>query len=388
MRMNQVPTTKTDHLEFYLEHNISPVSQDISDLSKHFDRRGSLYRYLGLPKIFFSGRDVLEVGPGSGHNSLYVASCQPKSFDLLEPNPAGQQGITQLYDQLAIDHATPTLIKQRLEDFAPQRKYDVAISECWLGVSRHERDMMIKLASCVKPGGILITTLASPIGAVPNTLRRILGDMLIRECTSIEEKTDVLVRAFGSHLATMKDMTRPYEDWVQDSLLNPGFLTICPTPAMFMEDLGDAFSIHNSYPRFNADWRWYKSLYGENKRLNEQFMESYFMNCHNFYDYNDLFAQRDPAGNIALEDASFRLLSMVVDMEEKDAGIPFAELSGVVKEIQAQLASISPDWADGVEEWLSLFLSKKVTVEQVSGMQKMKPVFGRELLYVSAIREV
>lgn len=40
--------TKVDHLEFYKKNKISPVRQDISDLSRHLDRRGSLYRYLGL----------------------------------------------------------------------------------------------------------------------------------------------------------------------------------------------------------------------------------------------------------------------------------------------------------------------------------------------------
>ena len=41
-----------DHLGFYLEHEISPVRQDISNLDKHMERRGSLYRYLGLPSGF------------------------------------------------------------------------------------------------------------------------------------------------------------------------------------------------------------------------------------------------------------------------------------------------------------------------------------------------
>ena len=385
--MDSIPTTKTDHLQFYMEHNISPVRQNIADLNKHFDRRGSLYRYLGLPGLLFRDKDVLEVGPGSGHNSLYVASCLPRSYDLLEPNPTGQAGISQLYSEFAIKHTSPNLIKQRLEDFSPVKQYDVVISECWLGVSEHERQMMVKLGAFLKPGGILIITLASPIGAVPNTLRRILGDILIQECASMEEKTEVLVQAFGSHLNTIKDMTRPYEDWVQDSLLNPGFLTICPTPAMFMDDMGGDFTIYNSYPRFNADWRWYKSLYGENKQLNKCYMDAYFSNCHNFYDYNDTFPQREQSENIALENASFKLLSMVVDMEEQMQGIPYAELSSIVEEIHKALASISPYWAAGTKEWLSLFQSENVSIKNVSEMEKFKPIFGRELLYVSAIKE-
>ena len=378
--------TKVDHLEFYMEHNISPVSQDITDLSKHFERRGSLYRYLGLPKLFFRDKEILEVGPGSGHNSLYVASCLPKSYDLLEPNPTGQAGIIELYNDFETEHTSPNLIKQRLEDFTPERKYDVAISECWLGVSLHERQLMAKLGTFVKPDGILIITLASPIGAAVNAFRRLLSDKLTLGIDSMEEKTNILVQAFGSHLGTMQDMTRPYEDWVQDCMINPGFMTICPTPEMFMDGMSNDFDIYNSYPRFDNDWRWYKSLYGENKCFNERYMESYYTNSHNFYDYNSLYKQREPAKNMSLEEHCLRLLSLIVDMEENRDKDYYNEIIEVVKEIQGNLAEVSTSWAEGIEEFLTLFQKDKVTVEQISQMEKLKPVFGRELIYVSATK--
>jgi len=387
MTVTNIPETKIDHLQFYMKNNISPVHQDISNLSRHLDRRGSLYRYLGMPESYFKGIDVLEVGPGSGHNSLYVASCLPNSYDLLEPNPTGQEGIRQLYDEFERNHTTPNLIKKRLEDFTPEQKYDVVISEGWLGVSLHERQQMIKLGTFLNPGGILITTLASPIGAVPNALRRILGDVLTWEVISLDDKTSLLIEAFGSHLGTMQDMTRPYQDWVHDVLINPGFMTISVTPEMFMEDMGDKFSIYNSYPRFDADWRWYKSLYGKNKQFNERYMESYFKQCHNFYDYNSEYPCREPGKNIALEKDCFTLLSLIVEMEEKMDKNYYSEISDVVKKIQSNLAEVSSSWAQGIEEFLDIFSQNRVTVEQVSSMNVLKPVFGRELLYASAIKE-
>jgi 2-polyprenyl-3-methyl-5-hydroxy-6-metoxy-1,4-benzoquinol methylase len=386
-KLNQI-RTKVDHLEFYKEHNISPVRQNITDLSRHFDRRGSLYRYLGLPKMFFKGKDILEVGPGSGHNSLYVASCLPKSYDLLEPNPTGQEGIHQLYNEFAIKHTSPSLIKQRLEDFMPEKLYDVVISECWLGISPHERKMMKKLGALLKPGGILITTLASPIGSVANAFRRLLSYRLTQSIESIEEKTEILVKAFGLHLGTMQDMTRPYEDWVQDCMINPGFMTISITPKMFMEDMGIDFEIYNSYPRFDTDWRWYKSLYGESKAFNERYMESYYRCSHNFYDYNNLFSQREFSKNLILEEYCLSLLSLIIDMEENRNKDYFNELTSIIKEIQQNLADVSTDWVRSIDEFLNLFQKEKVTVEQVVKMDKLKPIFGRELIYVSAIKGV
>ena len=380
--------TKVDHLQFYMENNISPVSQDISDLMKHFDRRGSLYRYLGLPKLFFRDKNILEVGPGSGHNSLFVASCLPKSYDLLEPNPTGQSGITRLYREFDTEHTSPNLIKQRLEDFTPEQKYDLVISECWLGVSLHERQMMAKLGTFLKPEGVLIITLASPIGAAANAFRRLLADKLTLGMTSFEERTEILVQAFAPHLSTMLDMTRPYDDWVQDCMINPGFMTICPTPKMFMEGMDSKLDIYNSYPRFNMDWRWYKSLYGDNRRFNERYMESYYANSHNFYDYSSLYTQREPAKNISLEEYCLIFLSLIVDMEENRDKDYHDEIIDVVRKIQYNLAEISSSWAQGIEEFLSLFEKRDVSVEQISNMKYLKPIFGRELIYVSATNKI
>lgn len=379
--------TKVDHLEFYKKNKISPVRQDISDLSRHLDRRSSLYRYLGLTNILIKDRCILEVGPGSGHNSLYVASCLPKSFDLLEPNPTGQDGIKKLYSEFSMDHKSPNLIKQRLEDFNPEKLYDVVISECWLGVSQHERKMMKKLGTFLKPGGILITTLASPVGALPNALRRLLSYKLTKEIDSLEEKTRILVNAFEKHLETMNDMTRPYEDWVQDCMINPGFMTISITPEMFIEDMGDTFEIYNTFPRFDSDWRWYKSLYGARKSFNERFMGFYFKNSHNFCDFNNIYPQRDSAKNVILENLSLNLLSLIIDIEE-NSGIDYLdELILLLEEIKINLNEVSSDYAKIINEFQSLFKKPETSPEEISKMDLLKPVFGRELIYISAIKK-
>ena len=90
---------KFDHLEYYLEHSISPVRQDVENLKQHLERRGALYTSIGLPELMIKGKKVLEVGPGSGHNSLYVSSCIPQLYDLLEPNKSACIEIEELYSE-------------------------------------------------------------------------------------------------------------------------------------------------------------------------------------------------------------------------------------------------------------------------------------------------
>lgn len=79
----------SDHLTFYQTNEVSPVLQDVADAKKHLVRRESLYRSLGLPSTFFRDHTVLEVGPGSGQNSLHIASSMPSSLTLVEPNKSG-----------------------------------------------------------------------------------------------------------------------------------------------------------------------------------------------------------------------------------------------------------------------------------------------------------
>lgn len=57
-------------IEYYGNHEISPVKQDLSDLKAHCAKREKLYRQLGIPGIAFEGKKILEVGPGSGYNTL------------------------------------------------------------------------------------------------------------------------------------------------------------------------------------------------------------------------------------------------------------------------------------------------------------------------------
>jgi hypothetical protein len=62
----------TSFVDFYNKHDISPVSQDISDLEKHFQKRDSLLLSLGIPALLIKGSSVIEFRAGSGQNSTYI----------------------------------------------------------------------------------------------------------------------------------------------------------------------------------------------------------------------------------------------------------------------------------------------------------------------------
>lgn len=61
---------KNQFLNYYGKYEISPVKQDLSNPAIFFRKREKLYRQLGMPTILFNKKDILEVGPGSGFNTL------------------------------------------------------------------------------------------------------------------------------------------------------------------------------------------------------------------------------------------------------------------------------------------------------------------------------
>ena len=77
----------SEYINFYLKQKILPWRQDLQDLDAHFQRRKSLYRHLGILPRFIRDRSVLELGPGSGHNSIFPASLRPSCLVLVEPHP-------------------------------------------------------------------------------------------------------------------------------------------------------------------------------------------------------------------------------------------------------------------------------------------------------------
>ena len=88
-------------VDFYGQHRISPVTQDISDLTGHFERRESLYRHVGIVPGLISGKSVIEFGPGSGYNSIYTSSLKPRRYVLVDGNPTGLETTRSLLEEYA-----------------------------------------------------------------------------------------------------------------------------------------------------------------------------------------------------------------------------------------------------------------------------------------------
>jgi len=379
---------KSVELEYYVREGISPVHQDVSDLKKHFQTRESLYRLLGLIPSFFKGKDIIEVGPGSGHNSIYTASLFPKSYELVEPNPIAVKDIGKIFKKLTTKHTKPNIISKCLEDYKSNKLYDIAISEGWLGgIDSYEKKMFIKFSSFVKSGGVMINTFYSPIGGMATFLRRLLSYRLISKKDTMEKKTTILEKAFSSHLKTLSSMSRSHKHWIQDSILNPHIYVGISTPRLFAKILNNKFSIHQSVPHFASDWRWFKSLHGKKKKFNENFLSEYDSISHCMIDYRMNSIKRSKEKNKELE----KLCSdfSIITRDNENLGYE-AYMENIEPHLSKIINNVEKDLSESTRKSLyeanTILKKKKLKAEDISTMSEFSSFFGREQCYLSFTR--
>ncbi|MFO0803448.1 MAG: class I SAM-dependent methyltransferase [Gemmataceae bacterium] len=380
--------TATGHLEYYTKHAINPVRYRMDNLREHFDRRGSLYRTLGITPLAVRGAAAIEIAPGTGQNSLYLASLNPESLTLVEPNPVAIRDIHALYATAAAPIVSPVVIESRFQDFEPRREYDVVVCENWLGCSPQERQMLRKLGGLAAPGGLLSITTVSPVGVLSNALRKALTCRLDDPSAEFLERTRLLSTAFGPHLLTIPGMTRSVTDWVHDNVMNPAYFGVLLTIPMAIDDLDDRFDVLGSSPRFAADWRWFKSLAGEKRDFNRHFLAEYRRNLHNFFDYRILAPERDPAKNTVLEEAAWAVCESVYALElDLQCGRPTANaartVGAAVRRVLSCMTDLPGSWSRALNEFLLTFEDARANAEQVAGLEHFGPLFGRETVYVS-----
>tara|TARA_Y100000588_G_scaffold395023_2_gene519205 strand:- start:6492 stop:7649 length:1158 start_codon:yes stop_codon:yes gene_type:complete len=376
-------------LEYYIREGISPVHYDLSDLNKHFQTRASLYRLLGLVPSFLNGKDIIEVGPGSGHNSIYTATLIPRTYDLVEPNPVARNDIAKVFGNLSTKHTYPNIVPQCVEDLKSDKQYDIAICEGWLGgIDDYEKNMLIKLSSFVKSGGLMFITLYSPIGGMATFLRRLLGYRLITKNDPMKKKINILEKAFSSHLNTMSSMSRSHKHWIQDSILNPHIYVGISTPRLFTKILGDKFVIYQSVPRFASDWRWYKSLHGQQRKFNEIFLTEYDKISHCMIDFRMDGVKRSIKKNKQLEKFCFEFAMLAKDYEdlghEKYMSNVEPLLSKIIRNVESDLTHTAKN---ALREVSALLKKKVVEVDDVADMSEFPSFFGREQCYLSITRE-
>lgn len=260
---------KNDFLEYYGEHHISPVRQNIDDIEIHYERRKKLYRQCGIPVRAFYNAEILEVGPGGGYNTLAFFHWGCKHIDLVEANPTGIEEMENLFVMHSVMDKQYKIFPCRIENYNTQKRYDVIIAEGFLPSIYNQKEVISKLSELVEKNGIIVITCSDNVCYFIETLKRLVGIAITADILEYEQKVEKLVDFFSPQLSKLRGVSRSAKDWVQDQILNPAGangmeLSLDQAICYF----GDEFDILGSSPQMFTDYSWYKDIWYDYKEDN------------------------------------------------------------------------------------------------------------------------
>ena len=300
-------------LDAYKTYESVPTRQDISNLDAHLRRRDALYRTLGIVPSHLQGKQILEFGPGSGENSIFLASLVPSRYTLVDGTESSIRSLQEIRSKY-YPHINAEMVHAEFLQFQTLEKYDAVFCEGAIPTQADPKPLLQHIASFVKPGGVLVITTVDAVSFLSEAIRRFLARIYIGSPRLDTSHVPKLVEFFKNDLDTLKGMSRRREDWVVDQIIHPWNGPPFSIPEA-LETLGSAFSAHGASPRFFTDWRWYKSIYQEDDGFSSCLKECYLTKLHNFLDWRFSMPDADPDNNVKLLLWSQKVYDLVFAME-------------------------------------------------------------------------
>ena len=271
---------KKPFIDFYTEIGFAPTQQQLGTGSTHQLNRTNLYRKLGLHPRVFEDANVLEIGPGSGENSIDLLNRGISSLKLSDAVPSVLQSLSQkISTQIPISYE----IHDASMPYLNHDTFEIVICEGVIPLQMDPVTFFLNICSRVKPGGILLVTTFDSISGLAEVLRRVIANPILRRTRERGQSTiEELTRLFQKDFESLDGMTRSRDNWILDSILNPW--------------IGSTFSIEDAInaspkdfrpismtPNVHLDQQWYKNSFS-NQVEKDSWVNSYQLNSHHLLD--------------------------------------------------------------------------------------------------------
>jgi SAM-dependent methyltransferase len=366
-------------VDFYRKHGISPVAQDISDLDRHYERRDSLYRLLGIPPRFVAERDVIEFGPGSGYNAIATASYGPRRYVFVDANPTGIGRLRELFVEHAPDLRIE-IVDSLIERYESEERFDLVICEGVIPFQHEPKAFARHVARSAKPGGVISLTTIDAASFMGDLGRRLLADKLVSPALAAPQRVELLAPIFRAQLAGLAGMSRPVEDYLYDNIVQPlhGHMFSIADAIAALEGTGD---FYGSSPQFVTELRWFKTLYAEARDFNARAIDAYRRNVANLLDSRVTLAPHEPeVGDalLALADEIYRLMQAF----EASGAATMDQIASRVAALADTVAPLSAPTRAALAELAEALASPRL---EALPNGSFASYFGRGMQYVSFI---
>jgi hypothetical protein len=372
------------YLSYYSEHNIIPVRQNTKDMGLHFGRRRALYRHLGLHRFMFEGRHILEFGPGTGDNALYVGSCMPELYVLVDGNQASIRAISEKLNQALLPRDRVECHTADIQEYTDTRRFDVVLCEGVIPLQSNAAGFLARVASFAGREGLVVITTMSPGSVLAEMCRRVLKPIFSARFHDRETLLRELVTFFEPDLCSLPGMSRLHEDWVLDNILYDW-----PSPCTFtipqaIDALDDQFDLLGTSPHFIQDWRWFKSIPQDKKTWNNIAKDEYARWSCYLLDYRVAPVDQSflPTG---VEDLCQVAIDLHHAVRRGDDVDQIPRFAACVSEIGERVAAASPITSRSIQDYLR-GLNQLLNGTKDPDFATFRSWFGRGQQYASFVR--
>jgi 2-polyprenyl-3-methyl-5-hydroxy-6-metoxy-1,4-benzoquinol methylase len=378
--------SESAYLTYYGTHGIVPVRQDTSDLELHYARRRALYRHLGIPPLLLRNRRILEFGPGTGDNALYLAACEPELCVLVDANPASIQAISDKLAQGLFGGNPFECRMSDIRDYADTRRFDFVLCEGVMPGQENPDGFLHHVASFVDRDGIVVITTISATSVLAEVCRRVIKAVVASRITDRDRLLEELTRFFQPDLDSLPAMSRRHEDWVLDNILHPWPARVTFTIPEAIDILDPHFDLLGTSPSFMQDWRWHKAIPRHPKTWNDVAREEYRRWEPFLIDYRLQPSDRIPAVTAGLEAACHDALRIHHEIWRSNSLNEFPQFSDCLLEIRAMIVGPAPETARAITDFLAGF-EKFADGDSEAAYGSFRSWFGRGQQYVSFSRK-
>ena len=294
------------------------MSRHIKDKQEFFRTRAALYMSLGIVPCFLEDKTILELGPGSGHNSIFTADLQPRKYVLVDGGEAILSAAKKRLRKAEIPESRMRYVQSLFEDYQPDECFDLVIAEACIPMQENPAAMLKKISSHVRPGGVLLITTISPVSYFSEILRRLGRDIQMNASTKPEEQLKLLRRLYQSHLDTLSGLGRSVDDWLLDNIVQPLDVQKLLSISDAIQALMDNFEFLGASPRLVTDWRWHKTMTDKSPHFNDTALNSYFSTNINLFDYRFETHYHSPETGKLLEIECSKVWDLMIAIENKE----------------------------------------------------------------------
>ncbi|MBU6147513.1 MAG: class I SAM-dependent methyltransferase [Actinomycetales bacterium] len=362
-------TKERAYLDYYSAVDIIPTRLDVSE-DRLFIQRDHLLASCGISPWGIRGRDVIEVGTGTGQKARHILARSPRSYTAIDMNPASLSATSQAVEpwQGSVDISVLTL---DVSSSPVPRDADLVIAECVIPLQLEPAPFLSRLAEAVRPGGILLITTADAISTLSEIMRRTLARQLGLLDGEPLSAAAAVAEFFAEDRRHLTGMTRLPVDWALDQIVHPW------SGRLFgMDEAIDAlpdFAPLGSSPRLCGSYAWYKECESFPDTLRNHWRESYWSHAHNLVDRRLPITTRDGGRNRELRQLSDQVYAL--------EAAPLAQLSDVLDELATNLAEIAAPT-------LSSLTAARTAIDSgdPTSLAPMRPWWGYGTQYIAFTR--